>query len=44
MDVKTAFLHGDLKEQIYMKQLEVFNQPGHGHLVCKLRKSLYGLK
>jgi hypothetical protein len=44
MDVKTAFLRGDLKEQIYMEQPEGFNQPGQEHLVCKLKKSLYGLK
>jgi hypothetical protein len=44
MDVKTTFLHGDLEEQIYMEQLEGFNQPGQEHLVYKLKKSLYGLK
>ena len=42
--MKTTFLHGDLKEQIYMKQLKGFSQPGQEHLVCKLNKSLYGLK
>ncbi|KAE8712086.1 cytochrome P450 71A9-like [Hibiscus syriacus] len=44
MDVKTAFLHGDLEEQIYMQQPEGFTQPGNEHLVCRLKKSLYGLK
>ncbi|KAE8732732.1 hypothetical protein F3Y22_tig00001750pilonHSYRG00022 [Hibiscus syriacus] len=44
MDVKTAFLHGDLEEQIYMRQPEGFTQPGNEHLVCRLKKSLYGLK
>src|ERR1044072_582813 len=43
MDVKTAFLHGNLEEQIYMKQPEGFEETGQG-LVCKLKRSLYGLK
>nr|GEV06564.1 zinc finger, CCHC-type [Tanacetum cinerariifolium] len=44
MNVKTAFLNGDLDEEVYMKQLEGFIMPGNGHKVCKLVKSLYGLK
>nr|KAJ0184776.1 hypothetical protein LSAT_V11C900459110 [Lactuca sativa] len=44
MDVKTAFLNGDLDEDIYMKQPEGFVMPGNEHKVCKLKKSLYGLK
>ena len=42
MDVKSTFLHVDLKEEIYIKQPEgFFEDPS---LVCRLRKSLYGLK
>ena len=44
LDVKTAFLHGDLEEDIYMIQLKGFIIQGQENLVCKLRKSLYGLK
>ena len=44
MDVKTTFLHRDLEEEIYMKQLEGFAVKGKKELVCKLKKSLYGLK
>ena len=34
LDVKTAFLHGDLKEEIYMEQLKGFVASGQEHLVC----------
>jgi len=44
MDVKTAFLNGDLDEEIYMEQPEGFMLPGNEQKVCKLVKSLYGLK
>ena len=44
MDVKTTFLNGDLKEEIYMKQPEGFITNGNDRIVCKLKKSIYGLK
>ena len=44
MDMKIAFLHGDLEEEIYMKQPEGFIIRGKEELVYKLKKSLYGLK
>jgi hypothetical protein len=44
MDVKKKFLHGDLEEEIYMKQPEGFVVKGNKELVCKLKKSSYDLK
>ena len=44
MDVKTAFLNGNLKEEVYMKQPEGFSSSDYEHLVCKLNKSIYILK
>jgi Reverse transcriptase (RNA-dependent DNA polymerase) len=42
--VKTTFLHGDLEEDIYMVQPKDFETEKKESLVCKLTKSLYGLK
>ena len=42
--MKTAFLHGDLKEEIYMDQPEGFKVKGKERMVYKLKKSMYGLK
>ena len=44
LDVKTAFLHGKLEEEIYMLQPEGFVETCKENLVCKLNKSLYSLK
>ena len=44
MDVKTAFLNGDLDEEVYMEQPTGFVEAGKEDLVCKLNKSIYGLK
>ncbi|GJW88036.1 integrase, catalytic region, zinc finger, CCHC-type containing protein [Tanacetum coccineum] len=44
MDVKTAFLNGPLKEEVYVAQPEGFVDPDHPEKVYLLRKDLYGLK
>ena len=44
LDVETTFLRDDLDEEIYMKQPSFFVDPKCPHYVCKLKKSLYGLK
>ena len=44
LDVKTTFLYGELEEDIYMDQPEGFVISKKENLVCRLKKSLYGLK
>ena len=44
MDVKTTFLHGSIKEEVYVEQpkgFEIYDRKSH---VCRLKKALYGLK
>lgn len=43
-DVKIAFLHGELEEEIYRSQPVGFILQGKENYVCKLKKSMYGLK
>ena len=44
MNVRTTFLNGDLVEDVYMSQPMGFEEVGKEHMVCKLHKSIYGLK
>ena len=44
MDVKTAFLNENLDEEVFMDQPEGFMIEGKEHMVCKLNRSVYGLK
>ena len=44
MDVKAAYLNGDLEEEIYMNQPEGLIESGNKGKVCQLHKALYGLK
>ena len=44
LDVKTAFLHGELSEDVYVSQPEGFEKKGEEHKVFNLSKALYGLR
>ena len=42
MDVETALLNGDFKEEVYMQQPDGFVNKDHPEMICRLRKNLYG--
>ena len=44
LDIKNVFLHGDIADEVYMEQPLGFVSQGESGLVCRLRRSLYGLK
>ena len=46
LDINTAFLHGDLEEQVYMKRFPDLDVPNNNNnnIICRLIKSIYGLK
>lgn len=44
LDVRTAYLYGDIKEEIYMRQPPGYEVRGKEELVCRLRRSIYGLR
>jgi hypothetical protein len=44
MDVKTAFLNGDLEEKVYMAQPKGFVMKGNENMGCRIKRSIYGLK
>ena len=44
LDIKTAFLYGELEEELYMEQPEGYVDKDQENYVCKLKKCIYGLK